>query len=184
MHYLRGTLCLVAAMLMGSTAVRAAEMSGDVAAEVAKLKDADPKVRQKALAALGKMGDKAKPAIPAILGTLNDKTTWVFTKALMVINEIGPDESVVKPLTPFLGKFDDIRSLAVDVFVTLGEKGVPGLIDALKDETTAEGACEALIKMGPKGKGAATELAEVAAKHKSKPVRDKAAKALKAVGGK
>jgi HEAT repeat protein len=181
---LRGIFCLVAALMLGSAAVRAADMPADVAAEVAKLKDADPKVRQKALAALGKMGDKAKSAMPAILGTLDDKTTWVFTKAIMVINEIGPDETVIKPLTPFLAKFPDIRSLAVDVFVTLGDKGVPGLIEALKDETTAEGACEALLKLGPKGKPAAAQLTEVSSKHKSKPVRELAAKALKAVSGK
>lgn len=184
MQQLRKIICLVAVMMVGSAAVRAADMPADVAAQVAKLKDGDPKVRQKALADLGRMGDKAKPAIPAILGTLDDKTTWVITKALMVLSEIGPDESVVKPLTPFLGKFPDIRSLAVDVFVSLGEKGVPGLIDALKDETTAEGACEALLKLGPKGKAAAAQLTEVSSKHKSKPVRELAAKALKAVGGK
>ena len=184
MHHLKAIVCVFAILLGSQVFVRAADMPADVAAQVAKLKDADPKVRQKALAELGKLGEKAKPALPAILGTLDDKTTWVITKALMVIAEIGPDESVVKPLTPFLAKFPDIRSLAVDDFVALGEKGVPGLIEALKDEGTAEGACEALLKLGAKGKAAAAQLTEVSTKHKSKPVRELAAKALKAVNGK
>ena len=168
--------------LAGSVQTMAADMPPDVAAQVAKFKDADPKVRQQAMSALAKMGEKAKPAMPKIVEMLNDKTTWVTTKALMAITEIGPDETVIKPVTPFLGKFEDIRTLAVDVFVKLGDKGVPGLIDALKDETTAEGACQALQQLGPKGKPAVAQLTEVSTKHKSKPVRDAAVKALKAVG--
>lgn len=174
--------CLLVVVLAGHIGARAADMPGDVAALVAKLKDADPKTRQKAAADLGRMGEKAKPAIPALLGMLEDKTTWVITKSIMALAEIGPDETVVKPLTPFLKKEPDVRTLAVDVFVKLGEKGVPGLIDALKDDAATEGACEALMQMGAKGKGAAATLTEVSQKHKSKPVRDKALKALKAVG--
>lgn len=179
---LRALLVAVSVLVLSASAqISAADMPADVAAQVAKFKDNDPKVRQQAMSALGRMGEKAKPAMPQILEMLNDKTTWVTTKALMAITEIGPDESVVKPVTPFLGKFDDIRTLAVDVFVKLGEKGVPGLIEALKDETTAEGACQALQQIGPKGKPAAAQLTEVSQKHKSKPVRDAALKALRAV---
>ena len=184
MHHLKAIVCIFTVLLGAQVCVNAAEMPTDVAAQVAKLKDASPNVRQKAAVELGKMGEKAKPAIPALLGILDDKTTWVFTKAITALGEIGPDETVVKPLTPFLAKFPEIRSLAVDVFVKLGDKGVPGLIDALKDETTAEGACEALILLKEKGKPAAAQLTEVSTKHKSKPVRELAAKALKAVNGK
>jgi HEAT repeat protein len=176
------SVAVAAIALIGSVQLLAADMPSDVAAQVAKFKDADPKVRQQAMSALAKMGEKAKPAMPQILEMLNDKTTWVTTKALMAITEIGPDESAIKPVTPFLGKFEDIRTLAVDVFVKLGDKGVPGLIEALKDETTAEGACQALMQLGPKGKPAVAQLTEVSTKHKSKPVRDVAVKALKAVG--
>jgi HEAT repeat protein len=159
----------------------AADLPADVAAEVAKFKDADPKVRQKGLTALGAMKAKAKPALPNILEMLNDKTTWVVTRALMVIVDIGPDETCIKPVAPFLGKEPDIRSMAVDIFVELKDKGVPVLIDALKDDKSAEGASEALQKIGPAGKAAATQLADTSKNSKSKPVRDAAAKALKAV---
>ena len=168
---------LVSAVLCAVMTVQAADVSG----QVAKLKDADPKVRQKALAELGKMGPAAKSAIPAILETLNDKTTWVTTKGLMALKDIGPDDSAAKAVMPHLAKFPDIRTLVVDVYVAMGEKATPHLIEALKDETTAEGACEALIQLGPKGKDAAKQLTEVSTKHKSKPVRDLAVKALKAV---
>jgi HEAT repeat protein len=164
-----------------SCAARAADMPADVSAEVAKFKDADPKVRQKGLTALGAMKEKAKPAMPKIIEMLDDKTTWVVTRAMMVINEIGPDESCAKPVAAFLGKEPDIRSLAVDIFVSLKDKGVPVLIDTLKEEKGAEGASEALQKIGPAGKPAAAQLAETAKNHKSKPVREAAAKALKAV---
>jgi len=156
-------------------------MPGDVGAQVAKLKDADPKVRQKAVAELGKMGAKAKPAIPAILELQNDKTTWVMTKSLMALKDIGADESVAKAIKPQLAKFPDIRSLAVDIYVSMGDKATPTLIEALKDETTAEGACEALVQLGAAGKAAVPALTDVSTKHKSKPVRDVAMKAIKAV---
>ena len=126
--------------------LNAAELPADVAAEVAKFKDPDPKVRQKALTALGKMGEKAKPAIPQILEMLKDKITWVTTRALMVLVDIGPDETCVKPVATYLGMAPEIRSPAVDVLVLLKEKSVPELIVALKDDKSAEGAREALSK--------------------------------------
>jgi HEAT repeat protein len=158
-----------------------ADLPPDVAMEVAKFKDVDPKVRQKGLTALGKLGAKAKPAIPDIVEMLNDKITWVTTRALMVLVDIGPDESCAKPVAPFLAREPDIRSPAVDVFVALKEKGVPTLIEALKDDKSAEGASEALEKIGPAGKAAAAQLSAVIKNHKSKPAREAAAKALKAV---
>ncbi len=159
----------------------AAELPGDVAVEVAKFKDANPKVRQQGLTALGKMGAKAKPAIPNVVDMLNDNTTWVTTRALMVLSEIGPDESCLKPAAPFLGRGPEIRTFAVDIFVALKDKGVPQLIEALKDDKSAEGACEALEKIGKDAKSAAVQLAATKANSKSAPVRDAAAKALKAV---
>lgn len=176
----RRTLILIPLCLLAISA-RSADLTPDVAAEVAKFKDADPKVRQKGLTALGKLGAKAKPAIPNIVEMLNDKVTWVTTRALMVLVEIGPDESCAKPAAPFLGRGPDIRSPAVDVFVALKDKGVPTLIEALKDDASAEGASEALEKIGPAGKPAAAQLSAVIKNSKSKPVRDAAAKALKAV---
>jgi HEAT repeat protein len=161
--------------------LRAADLPADVAAEVAKFKDADPKVRQKGLTALGKMGEKAKPAIPNIIEMLNDKTTWVTTRAMMVLAEIGPDESCAKPVAPFLAREPDIRSPAVDVFVAMKDKGVPTLIAALKDDKSIEGASAALEQLGKDGKAAAAALADVAKTAKSRPAREAAAKALKAV---
>ena len=169
-------LCLLAALTL-----HAAELPSDVAAEVAKFKNADPKVRQKGLTALGAMKEKARPAVAQILEMLKDNTTWVVTRAMMILPDIGVDESCAKPVAPFLGREPDIRSPAVDIFVALKEKGVPVLIDALKDESSAEGACEALQKIGPAAKAAAAQLADTAKNSKSRPVREAAAKALKAV---
>ena len=115
------------------------------------------------------------------LEMLKDNTTWVVTRAMMILPDIGVDESCAKPVAPFLGREPDIRSPAVDIFVALKEKGVPVLIDALKDESSAEGACEALQKIGPAAKAAAAQLADTAKNSKSRPVREAAAKALKAV---
>ena len=178
---MRAKIAIIVLFCVAADGVFSAEMPADVAAEVAKFKDADPKVRQKGLTALGKLGAKAKPAIPQINEMLNDKITWVTTRALMVLVEIGPDESSAKPAAPFLGREPDIRSPAVDVFVALKEKGVPVLIEALKDDKSAEGASEALEKIGPAGKAAIPQLNATIKNSKSKPVRDAAAKALKAV---
>ena len=160
---------------------RAASMPADVAAEVAKFKDANPRVRQQALSALGKMGDKAKPALPQILEMTNDKTTWVMTRSLMVIADIGPDETAIPSILPFLAKDREFRDLADTIFVKLGVKAVPALVGALKDDTTAEGACEALAAIGRAAKSAAPDLTAASQKGKTKPIRDAAATALKAV---
>ncbi|HLX63745.1 MAG TPA: hypothetical protein VKX17_20910 [Planctomycetota bacterium] len=172
---------LLVACISWATVALAADMPADVSAEVAKFKDANPKVRQQGITALGKLGEKAKPAIPSILEMLNDKTTWVVTRAMMVLVEIGPDESCAKPVAPFLAREPDIRGPAVDIFVALKDKGVPTLIEALKDDKSAEGASEALEKIGPPAKSAAAQLNTVIKTSKSKPVRDAAAKALKAI---
>jgi HEAT repeat protein len=174
---------LAAVLAFATFSLMAADMPADVAAQVAKFKDASPQVRQQAVAAVGRMGEKAKPALPELCKMLNDKTTWVVTKSLMAIKDIGPDEASCKAVAPVLGLSNEPekRVLAADVFVASGEKGVPILIEALKDEHQAEGASEALVQMGAKGKGASDALKDVVAKHKSKPIRDKAAAALKAV---
>jgi len=65
--------------------------------------------------------------------------------------------------------------------VALKEKSVPTLIEALKDDKSAEGASEALQKIGPPAKAAATQLADTIKNSKSKPVREAASRALKAV---
>lgn len=171
-------------LAMVGTGAMAADMPSDVAAQVAKLKDPTPQARQQAVAALGRMGEKAKPALPEICGMLNDKTTWVVTKSLMAIKDIGPDEAACKAVVPVLGLTNEPekRGMAVDIFVAYGEKGVPILIEALKDELKAEGAAEALLALGPKAKAAVPELQVVASKHKSKPIRDKATAAIKAIG--
>jgi len=176
-------LVLVVLAMVGLGAM-AADMPSDVAAQVAKLKDPTPQARQQAVAALGRLGEKAKPALPEICGMLNDKTTWVVTKSLMAIKDIGPDEASCKAVAPMLGLNNEPekRGMAVDIYVAYGEKGVPLLIEALKDELKAEGAAEALQQLGPKAKAAVPELQVVAAKHKSKPIRDKATAAIKAIG--
>jgi HEAT repeat protein len=176
-----GLRTVVFCLLFTGGAAWAAELPPEVSAAVEKFKDPDPKVRQQGLTALGKLGEKAKPAMPQILEMLNDKITWVTTRALMVINDIGPDESCAKPVAPFLGREPDIRSPAVDIFVTLKEKGVPMLITALKDDKSAEGASEALQRIGPAGKAAAAQLSETIKSSKSRPVREAASKALRAV---
>jgi len=171
-------------LLLASTLAfgnHAADLPADVSAQVAKFKDTDPKIRQQALSALGRMGEKAKPAMPQIVAMTGDKVTWVQTKALMVIAEIGPDESVITPVLPFLEKFADVRDLAVEVFVKLKEKGVPALTEALKDDKKAEGACQALAKLGPIGKPATAALTDLSQKGKTKPIKDAATTALRAV---
>ena len=176
-------LAVSAALLVLTACVSGfgAALPADVAEQVAKFKDPNPKVRQQALTALGKLGDKAKPALPEITEMVNDKHTWVMTRALMVLPDIGPDETTVKPLLPFLSRDKDVRDMAVLVYVKIGEKAVPSLVEALKDEKSAEGACDALAGIGPAAKAAVPDVTAVMQKGKTKPVKDAAAKALKAI---
>ncbi len=175
------TMLVCAVVLIAGNATFAAELSAEVAAEVAKFKDANPKVRQQGLTALGKMGAKAKPAIPQIVEMMQDKTTWVTTRAMMVLTEIGPDETCAKPTLPFLGQGPDIRQIAVDMLVLLKEKAVPTVIEALKDDKSAEGGAEVLQKIGSAGKGALAQLQTTLKTTKSAPVKDACSKALKAI---
>jgi HEAT repeat protein len=172
---------ICATFVLAASAIQSAELPADVAAEVAKFKDANPKVRQQGLTALGKLGAKAKPAVPNINEMLSDKTTWVATRAMMVLAEVGPDESSAKPIAPFLATGPDVRTFAVDVLVMLKEKSVPVVIEALKDDKSAEGGCEVLQKIGSAGKGAAAQLAITAKTTKSAPVKDACLKAIKAI---
>ena len=159
----------------------AANLPPEVAEQVAKFKDPNPKVRQQALTALGKMGEKAKPAIPEIVEMASDKQTWVMTRALMVLPDIGPDETVIKPMVPFLGRDKDIKDMAVLVFAKIGDKAVPALVDALKDEKLTEGACNALGAIGPPAKSAVSAISAAGQKAKNKNVKDAATDALRAI---
>ena len=109
--------CVCALILFSSSFIYAEELPPDIAADIAKFKDANPKVRQQALTALGEMGAKAKPAVPNINEMVADKTTWVATRAMMVLAKVGPDEASAKAVAPFLATGPDIRTYAVDVLV-------------------------------------------------------------------
>jgi HEAT repeat protein len=173
----------IAAVLAVTFTLQASEMPADVAKEVAKFKDASPQVRQQAVAAVGRFGEKAKPALPELCKMLEDKTTWVITKSLMAMKDIGPDEATCRAVMPILGLSNETekRDLAADVFVAYGEASVPLLNEALKDELKAEGAIIVIERLGPKAKGTEDALKAVAANHKSRPVKARAAKALRLI---
>ena len=172
---------LCAVILFASVALHAADLPADIAADVAKFKDTNPKVRQQALTALGEMGAKAKPAVPNINEMVADKTTWVATRAMMVLAKVGPDEGSAKAVAPFLATEPDKRTFAVDVLVLLKEKSLPVIIEALKDDKSAEGACETLQQIGPAGKGALAQLQATSKSTQSSPVKDACSKAIRAV---
>jgi HEAT repeat protein len=68
-----------------------------VAAWVEALSDPSPKVRKKAVTALGFVGDADPTAIPALIGALRDEDDGVRNHAVLALLNLGPQASAAIP---------------------------------------------------------------------------------------
>jgi HEAT repeat protein len=70
---------------------------------LAALKDKNPRVRQKAVEALGNVGKADPAAIPALIGALQDPNPTIRGKAALALLKSGPDaQEAIPALTQLL----------------------------------------------------------------------------------
>lgn len=139
--------CILAALLALTLTATAADEKPDVEALIKQLKDEDAVVRLKAAKALGKLGKKAKEAIPALTALLKDKDADVKSVAKNALESIKSGNSTGD------AKLDDIvkdlknknvatRNKAIAKLGDLGEEGKPG----------AQALVELMVSVWPKDK--------------------------------
>ncbi len=117
---------------------------------------------------IGKLGSKAKTAVPALIEALGDKDETVQLEAIAALGEIG---AAAQNAAPFLLKLisDDDKSILEPFIVSaLGNMG-PGISDFLREglaDKLAQRrrvAAEAFGLLGPSAKASAPALAGVLA---------------------
>lgn len=144
---------------LGAQGAKAAEA---VAPLTALLKAPSASVRAHAAAALGEMGESAKPAVPALAELVNDSDDTVRRLAVQAIVHANPGPQVMVPMLVKLLEDGDpgVRMRILAAIADRGEKAVPGLIVALKNDKAAYWACLALREIGPAGEDAVPALIE------------------------
>jgi HEAT repeat protein len=137
--------------------------AGAVAPLSELLKDGSAKVRAHAAWSLGAIGAASKPAVEALAELLKDPDNIVRRQAVRAIQAIRPGPQVMVPLCCKLLEDPDpaIRVRVLSAIADAGEKAVPGLIEALKNEKAAYWACLVLREIGPAAKEAVPALAEL-----------------------
>jgi HEAT repeat protein len=153
--------------------------------------DSDEQLATEAVLSIGKIGPRAKEAVPALLASL-DKDECPHAHAILYsLGRIGPNAKESKPLLEKALKSEDKSLVAVAAWALT--KVLPGpasnatAISAwelcLKDKLpeTRKAAAEGLAELGPAAQAAVPALKK-ALGDESKPVREAAAKALKAIG--
>jgi hypothetical protein len=154
-------------------------------------KDTDASVRSDAAQALGKIGQGAKEAAPALITALaNDKDRWVRAEAAVALKDIGPGAEEVAPalITALANDKDpNVRSSAAMALGEIGpgvKEAAPALISALandKDSSVREYAARALGEIGLGAKEAAPALISALANDKDRNVRIDVARALRLI---
>jgi HEAT repeat protein len=166
-----------------ATPTDAAPSSGP-AVKLAKLAlSPDTATRKAALQALGRLGDRAQPAVTALIDALRSTDTQVQARAVRALAVLGPAaESASEPLVQLLAN----QTLRPEVVKTLGKIGtaaVPHLMAVLANEGsfTRLGASRALGEIGPAAFEAVAVLTGRAEADTSVSVREAAQEALKKI---
>jgi HEAT repeat protein len=144
-----------------------------IQAITAALHDPNVEVRRKAAEVFAewyRRNPKKKPAIPALILSLNDKDEEVRGFAVQGLRNIGPDAKAAVPALLAGLKDEANRSFHKDIIDALGEMGpaakvaIPTIQDALKDAKLRRSAAWALGEMGPEAKTAVPALMEIVKK--------------------
>jgi HEAT repeat protein len=119
-----------------------------VANHIASLRHKDPNIRRHAANALGEIGDPS--TVPALIGSLNDRTDFVRRKAAISLKKIGAP--AVPALAGALKSREElVRNAAYEALMAFGDaSALPAVIEALKDDNVfVRGyAVEVLGKLG------------------------------------
>lgn len=153
------------------------------------MKDPDTKVRERAVAALGKLEGEAREAVPELSRSLKHQDERVRRQALFALAKIGPRQETVMPglLEALTEREADVRHFAVVSLTSMGKDArpaVPQLIDLLKkdgDANVREAAAFALGKIDPQADGVLAVLSR-AWRDEERGVREEALRALAKCG--
>ncbi|MEX2666881.1 HEAT repeat domain-containing protein [Candidatus Uabimicrobium amorphum] len=127
------------------------------------LQNQDSVIRSFAVEILGRIGEKAHSAVPALILALKDQDSWVRSSVAEALGKIGEKaHSAVPDLIPLLqDKNSSVRRYVVEALGKIGQKAhsaIPALILALKDNDVRSSAVEALGKIGEKAHSAVPDL--------------------------
>lgn len=147
-----------------------------------QLRSTDAAERKAAALALGKMGDKAEKAIPALQRTLLDARPEVRLAAVGALSQIGPKAAPALLYAQTTGNAE-VAKAAKQGIARLGPQRVPALIEALKDPLARvrSQAAKALGALGAEAANAATPVAKLL-DDEEPDVRVAAADALRGIG--
>jgi HEAT repeat protein len=118
------------------------------------LKNGEKGQRSGAACALGVMGPKAMPALPALIEALRQNDATVQFAILEALCEIRPDGTMAVPaIIPVLKARDvGLRALAAWALSRIGptaKDAIPDLISALSDNSAGNSASQALTQISP-----------------------------------
>jgi HEAT repeat protein len=172
-------LCLFATCLFATPLV--AQGDDEIHALQTKLASTEVRERRDAARALSRVGDKAIPALPALIQALDDKDTQVRSHALAALAQLGPNAypAVPRLITGLNDQRPQVRFRSAFALGRIGAKAVGPLTDALESESPQQraGAASALAGIGLDARAAMDKLIAVLA-DADQTVRDEAARAL------
>lgn len=126
------------------------------------LTDRDPRLRAAAAPVLGKMGGKARRAVPALVAVLRDDDETVRLEAIAALGEIGPAAKDAAPALLRLIRDEDsiLEPFVVSALGNLGTDVVPVLASALSERLVHRRrvAAEALSMIGANAASAQASL--------------------------
>jgi HEAT repeat protein len=156
-------------------------------------KSPDAKVRGQAAEALGRLGPKAKEAVPALTAALDDESASVRLLATEALGRLGPVAGsavpqLVRGLKPDRQLDPAIRVAMrranIEALVGIGEPAVAGVAELLAAETALDqmAAAQILARIGPPTKAARPAVERAFWDSKNPVVRAWSAAALVRVG--
>jgi HEAT repeat protein len=162
------------------------------------LKDPDPETRREAAFRLGRIGGRARDAVPTLGELLKDNEPRVRVNAALALYKIGPDALAALPALCGALK-DNVPLVRMDAAMTLsrfgpdGSPAVPDLIEAAKNPENRESLMgfgfsvrqEAIFALGRIGAGARDALPMIreALDDEDEQTRQAAATALPLIQG-
>lgn len=148
------------------------------------LSDSDARTRRDAAWALGRIGERARSALPALRTRLLDEDGWVRANAVLAIGRVGGgDERIIEEICGLVGDDDDnVRRSSELALAEIGPAAVPYVIETLS-QTNVHGqvATVHVLHRLAHQSAAAVEGLENVQRHPAGEVREVAIRALLAM---
>jgi HEAT repeat protein len=138
----------------------------------ALLKQKEPEVRIQAAKAIGRLGEKAKPATPDLLDAVRSDNRELRRASFVALKAVGATPQELIPVLRNGIKDEDVevRRAALLAAADAGPAGkdlVPAIVDALSDSDVRIAALAALKKFGPDAREAAPGVVNLLATDKT-----------------